>query len=84
MLLLIGGLIFLVACWHLSFVFPYKHIQEKKQMLKSALHIGQRIKTYTGHVGTIHHSAGNQLTIFFDDGNRKIIPPEHVVAIINE
>ncbi len=83
-ILLVIGLFSLAVAMYLAFVLPGNESTQEKQHLVATLIIGTRIKTYTGDIGTIHYITGKQLTIFFDDGNRKIIHQEHVATIIND
>ncbi len=82
-ILLVIGLFSLLVAMYLAFVLPGNESTQEKQA-QTALIIGTRIKTYAGDIGTIHYITGKQLTIFFDDGNRKIIHQEHVATIIND
>ncbi|MBM3892796.1 hypothetical protein FJ365_00145 [Candidatus Dependentiae bacterium] len=83
-LLLIIALSCIVTAGYLMFALPsYQHTQTQHARV-AALTIGTRIKTYAGDVGTVRAMNDQYLTIFFDDGNRKIVLPEHIAAIIDD
>ncbi len=66
------------------FALPCYQDAQKRHTRATALAVGIRVKTYAGDVGTIRAIKEQKLTIFFDDGNRKIVPPEHIAAIIHD
>ena len=83
-LLLVIALFCIITAGYLVFAIPGNQHAQARRHITTALAIGTRIKTYAGDAGTIHAINGQHLTIFFDDGNRKIVLPEHVAAIIHD
>ncbi len=69
---------------YLAFIAPCNAYRQRKQYLITTLVVGARVKTYAGDIGTIRCIHEHQLTIFFDNGNRKILHTEHIVAVIND